>query len=327
MKIWIDIDNSPHVNFVSPLIHRLRKDGHEVILTTRRVFETAEMCDKYGLNAKVIGKHMGKNRLLKVSGYVYRLVVLYLWLPRFDVAFSLGGNTTSIVSSLRRNSKSISFSDNDISYKGVAFKLSNYFIVPKTFNIPENKNLKDKFIRFNGYKEEVYLDYLLSVSDSVEMPFEDYYVLRAENLKANYVPLDSVTIVPELLGRLKKENIVFLPRYDSDKEYVQGYDNVFVPKGPVNGVRLVANSKGVLTGAGTLAREAAMLGVPSVSFFPGTKLLSVDKNLFDEGRLFHSRDPEKIVEYIKSINQKSKSTGSQSDKFEVFYKQLIGAFQ
>jgi len=319
MKIWIDIDNSPHVNFVSPLIYRLRNDGHEVTLTTRNVFETAEMCEKYGLEAKVIGRHMGKNRLLKVIGYVYRLIILYFWLPTFDVSFSLGGNTTSIVSFFRKNSKSVSFSDNDISYKGIAFKLSDRFIVPKTFTIPESREFLGKLIRFDGYKEEVYLKYLLRIHKNVDLPFDEYYILRAENLKANYVPLDSTTIVPEILRLLQNENIVFLPRYDSDRDYVNGYGNVHIPSGPVNGVRLVANSKGVLTGAGTLAREAALLGVPSVSFFPGLKLLSVDKNLFDEEKLFHSRDPHQIVNYIQSSKDSFKLSKLEGDKFEAFY--------
>ena len=165
----------------------------------------------------------------------------------------------------------------------------------------------------------MYLKYLLRIHKNVDLPFDEYYILRAENLKANYVPLDSTTIVPEILRLLQNENIVFLPRYDSDRDYVNGYGNVHIPSGPVNGVRLVANSKGVLTGAGTLAREAALLGVPSVSFFHGLKLLSVDKNLFDEEKLFHSRDPHQIVNYIQSSKDSFKLSKLEGDKFEAFY--------
>jgi predicted glycosyltransferase len=57
-------------------------------------------------------------------------------------------------------------------------------------------------------------------------------------------------------------------------------------------------SKGVLTGAGTFAREAAALGVPAVSCFAGSKLLSVDVSLINEKRLFYTRDPQSAVDYI-----------------------------
>ena len=54
----------------------------------------------------------------------------------------------------------------------------------------------------------------------------------------------------------------------------------------------------------TFAREAACMGTPAVSFYPGNELLSVDEEMIRRGWMFHSRDPEEIVEYVLSSKRR-----------------------
>jgi predicted glycosyltransferase len=51
-----------------------------------------------------------------------------------------------------------------------------------------------------------------------------------------------------------------------------------------------------------MAREAACMGKPAVSFFPNT-LLSVDQQMIDNGQIFHSRSPIEILEYLESLSK------------------------
>ena len=140
MKIWIDFDNTPHVNVLLPIIKRLEKD-HEFILTSRDVFETVPMLKHYGIETIVIGTHKGKNRIKKIIGLVSRIIELMIKVPKFDIAFSLGGNTTSTISWLRRK-PSFVFSDNDISFKAPAYKFGSDFIFPFYFN---SERIEKKF--------------------------------------------------------------------------------------------------------------------------------------------------------------------------------------
>ena len=48
-----------------------------------------------------------------------------------------------------------------------------------------------------------------------------------------------------------------------------------------------------------MAREAACLGVPSVSFFAGAHLLTVDQSLVDAGKMFYSRNVEQIMQFLE----------------------------
>jgi hypothetical protein len=161
-----------------------------------------------------------------------------------------------------------------------------------------NKNL----YQYNGYKEDFYLaDYQPDSAFLDKLPFEHYVVVRPENIKASYVE-GRQSIVPELLKALdaKGYNILFLPRYESDRDYAQGIKNIYIPATAVNGMDACYYADAILTGAGTMAREAACLGVPSVSFFAGAHLLSVDQSLVDAGKMFFSRDVEHIMQYLES---------------------------
>ena len=75
-RIWIDIDNSPHVPFFIPIIEELRKRGDEVILTARDAYQVRELLELYRLPCKVVGRHYGKNRAAKILGTCVRATQL-----------------------------------------------------------------------------------------------------------------------------------------------------------------------------------------------------------------------------------------------------------
>src|ERR1700688_1775816 len=71
-KIWIDIDNSPHVPFFIPIIAELQKRGHKVLLTARDSYQVCELLEFHHLDCKVVGGHWGKNRFMKTLGTLVR---------------------------------------------------------------------------------------------------------------------------------------------------------------------------------------------------------------------------------------------------------------
>jgi len=70
MKIWIDLDNTPHVPFFKPIIRELERCGHTVAVTARDAFQVCEMAERLGVPCTKVGRHYGKNRFLKVWGWV-----------------------------------------------------------------------------------------------------------------------------------------------------------------------------------------------------------------------------------------------------------------
>ena len=66
-KIWIDLENSPHVPFFKPIIEELEKRGHSVVLTARDCFQVCELADLFHMKYKRIGHHYGKHTLAKIT--------------------------------------------------------------------------------------------------------------------------------------------------------------------------------------------------------------------------------------------------------------------
>src|ERR1700704_1484861 len=67
-KIWIDLDNSPHVPFFVPIIAELKERGYEVLLTSRDNAQVLDLLKSKGLKCKAYGRHYGKNKVLKILG-------------------------------------------------------------------------------------------------------------------------------------------------------------------------------------------------------------------------------------------------------------------
>lgn len=307
MKIWFDITNTPHVNVLLPIFKHIAA-GNELLISARNFSETLPLLKKNDIHPIIVGNHKGKNKVKKVSGLIIRAIELQRKIPYYDVSFSLGGSYTSILSKLRIK-PSIMFSDNDISFKDPACRFGSCFIFPSCFDteylIKKYHISTENIYKFDGFKEDIYIaDYKPDTNFANQLPFTDFITIRPENLKASYVPTNSRTIVPDLFEVFKNENILFLPRYPEERKYAKGYNNIFIPEQPLNGLDVCYYSIAMLTGAGTFAREASLLGTPSVSFFPGKKFLSVDKVMQQKGLQFKSRNPSDIYNYVKSSRKR-----------------------
>src|ERR1700677_2117937 len=71
-KVWIDLENSPHVPFFRPIIDELEARGYSVTLTARDCFQVVELADMVKLRYKKVGRHYGKNSFAKVLGLCIR---------------------------------------------------------------------------------------------------------------------------------------------------------------------------------------------------------------------------------------------------------------
>lgn len=312
MNIWYDITNTPQVHFLLAIDNILKEIGvvDSVIYSARDFSETTKMLeDRIGEdNFTVIGSHYGKSYLNKVLGLFKRFIGVYNMPFKFDLSISCGSECAIWTSYIKRK-KSIAFGDNDLARQWTYAPMVSYAFFPTAIptNILEKQGLKGKLYQYNGYKEDVYLAYYKPSTDFLlKLPFEHYVVVRPENVMANYIRKSSLkSIVPELLQRLTKQgyNVLYLPRYTHDRAFADGLNNIFIPEKPINGLDACFYADAVLTGAGTFAREAACLGIPSFSFFLGERLLSVDEQLIKEGRMFYSRCPDDIIKRLIVSNK------------------------
>lgn len=324
VRVWIDIKNSHEPAFFRPFLKNF--SDHEFIISSRKYAEIQSLLDRLQIDHKVVGKHYGGNKVKKMAGLAVRDALLFLKIPGFGVSLS-HGSINAIHAAKMRLKTVISFTDNETASLGnkISFRFVDYLITPNA--VPINSLVKegakkDNLIQFNGFKEDIYLaDFKPDPEFLSNLPFDDFITLRPEALQAAYVK-ETRSIVPDLIKAFNKEgvNVLYLPRYNTDRTFAKG-SNVFMPPAALNGLDICYYSNAILTGSGTFAREAACMGTPAVSFYP-EKLLAVDQRMVDDGKIFHSRDPEEIADYVLSSKKRvvdiSRSKRVQKEVFTIF---------
>jgi len=307
---WLDLASPSHPLFFQGLL----SDVTDVRFRTsvRRKTETIELAREAGFEFGVLGRDFD-NVALRTMGVPLRTVQLGFQAPSADVSLS-ARNAMCVLASRARGMPSIHFSDNDITAYAETPLVERLFcrfrsyatrhVVPSAFQTSELTRWgvdPERIHTYDGYKEDIYVaNFEPDETFTEALPFDRYVVVRPEALGAAYVD-ETETLVPALLRALHAvgRNVVYLPRRPADRPHADPYDSdrVYVPDDALNGLQLAWHSDGVLTGSGTMAREAACAGKPAVSFFPGP-LLSVDRQMVADGMVFHSRDPDAIVDHL-----------------------------
>jgi len=315
MKIWVDLANSPQVLFFRPLIPEMERLAHEVIITSRYFAQTVELADQFGLVHTPVGGHGGK----KLGKIGMTLLDRGQKLFRFGLGrkFDLALSHNSYAQSLAARALGIPFvTSMDYEHQPanhICFRLARRVVVPEFFPKDDLKRFgvkAHKTARYRGTKEEVYL------SDFEPQPgfrstlniAEDkiLVVMRPPGTWALYHHFEN-PLFDLALGHVVKTSetqIVFLPRIASQGDAVKdlGYSNVFVPPHALDGPNLMYCADLVISGGGSMNREAAVLGTPTYSLFKG-KLAAVDRYLIEQGRMIHI-DSEEGIERV-SVRKKN----------------------
>jgi predicted glycosyltransferase len=305
-KVWIDLENSPHVPFFRPIIKELEDRGCDVVLTARDCFQVCELADMAGMNYRKIGHHYGKNSLAKVAGLGIRVLQMAPFVLREKPVVSVShGSRSLLVLSALLGIPSINIAD----YEHADHRLTTWLgsvkkkwvltpdvIPPEIFE--KHGMLKDHILHYPGIKEDVYTPFFLpdsSLKEKLGLQSTDIVVtIRPPATEAHYHNPESEKLllaVFELVGSHPDVKTVLLPRTPrQEAELRQARPDLFasqrilVPKHAVDGLDLIWYSDVVISGGGTMNREAAALGVPVYSLFRGT-MGAVDKHLAETGKL------------------------------------------
>lgn len=311
MNIWIDLTNSPHVNFFAAMIKELQAK-HNVILTCRPLANTMDMMHMNGFQYHVIGKHYGANKVKKTLGFVLRILQLLVFLrkKKIDVAISHSSFYSPVVARLL-GIRSIYLNDNEhAAGNKISFLFTNQVMVPEYLNVKKLKSRwlnPAKIIQYPGFKEGIYLwSYNNNQKDkeSKNQNSRKRIYIRSEPWTAQYYKSEK-NFMDELLVELKdKYNVTLLLRGEKQRQYYiqQKFFNIKIPE---NSAKLsdIINRCDLFIGAGgTMTREAAILGVPTISIYQD-KLLDVDKHLLQMGLMIHR--PKLNAEFVRKYLEKN----------------------
>jgi len=315
-KIWIDLDNSPHVPFFAPIIKELENRGHFVLVTARDFAQVTQLVELMHLRCKIIGRHYGKNTILKMAGVAVRATQLasIVLRSRPDLAVSHGSRAQLLLSAvLRVPAVIIDDYEHSIDFK---FIRPSWMIAPEV--IPSGSwGMPDGCVlRYPGIKEDVYVPQFtpdptiltrLNLSENCIL-----VTLRPPASHAHYHNPESDAIFAEVVNWLvREENVVtvLLPRTPSQEHEVREQwathftsRKLLVPSRAVDGLNLIWHSDLVISGGGTMNREAAALHVPVYSTFRG-KIGAIDQYLVEQKRLVLIESVSNIRSHIKLVKR------------------------
>lgn len=328
-KIWIDLENSPHVPFFIPIIRELERRGCEVVLSARDCFQVCELADLAKLKYRTIGRHYGKHPIAKLVGLAIRVLELVPFFVRERPTISIShGSRSLIVLSAIMGVPSITLTD----YEYADFRLTQWLgskhkkwiitpdVIPSEI-YTKHGMLQEHVLHYPGIKEDVYVPFFRPNPTLVEAlglsNAKVIVTLRPPATEAHYHNPESERLlfaVLQLLKRHPEVKTILLPRTAHQESEIRGLEpelfnqgRIVVPPHAVDGLDLMWYSDLVISGGGTMNREAAALSIPVYSLFRG-KLGAVDRDLARRGRLILLQTESDVYSKLKLVQKEKRAT-------------------
>ena len=318
LKVVIDI-LTPKQCMMFQLLHaELLERGHEVLMTTRGYREVDEIIEMRGIEAIVVGRHGGKSLKMKLLESVNRIAGLVPVYEEFspDVVVSFSSPEAARASfGLGTPHLCISDSPHAEAVMKLTIPLSETLMTPwmipkeawtghgiKPESIMRYKALdpwawlKD-FEPDRGVLEEIDIDTAKPV-----ITIRSAEIFAAYLLQTNRGESPIKSLIQGLTGLEQDAQIVVIPRYREQASALRGsYDgDVIVPEKAVDGPSLLHFSDLFIGAGGTMSAEAAILGVPTISCYPGKPTL-VELFLVEQGLNERETNLESLVEKASGI--------------------------
>jgi len=251
-----------HVRYGCAIAKRLRSLGYQIILTTREHPDTVAVANILGEEIRVVGKYDPTSPFTRLQESVKRellfcemfkenvpdFAISHQSIEACRVAFGLG---VPIISTA------------DAPHAEAANKLTLNLInvlitsraIPKRFY--QNYGIR-RILQFDGVDEVAWIK-----GYKPKLRFEEYgkplIVVRQTETRASYA-YGERDVTEEMARKLTSlGQVVFLPRYDK-----RSRKGLVVPQEFVDTVSLAAKADLVVSVGGTMAREAALQGTPSI---------------------------------------------------------------
>ena len=213
-------------------------------------------------------------------------------------------------------------------------------IAPEVIDDPDKAaNFKMGLRGYRGLKEDVYVASFKpdpTFLKTLDLNEEDILAtIRPPATEAHYHNPESEKLfyeVVEFLGSIPDLRMVILPRNEkTQREMIYATwpkwceeRRIIVPDHAVDGLNLVWYSDLVVSGGGTMNREAAALGVPVYSIFRG-KIGAVDHYLAEKGRLILIETVHDVRARIQPTRRLKEEKTDFSDRTAL--KDIMGAIE
>jgi predicted glycosyltransferase len=306
MKIWLDCSNSPHPLLFAPVARELAERGHEVAVTVRDHAQTVELARERWPAAEVVdGRRVSVARAATAVELATRVIALGRWARRTRPDVALSHNSYAQIAAARALGipalTAMDYEHQPANH--LAFRLARRILLPEIVparTVERQGARPSKVRRYDGLKEELYLaDFEPDphVLERLGVARGNVLVVaRSGATRAAYHGYED-RLLSDALARLARRpdvTLVVLARHPEHRRELESLGgNVIVPREAVDSRSLLREADVFLGAGGTMTREAALLGIPTLSLFGG-KQAAADQWLERAGRLRRLVAPEQV---------------------------------
>jgi predicted glycosyltransferase len=279
---------------------------------------TIELLRLEGFTYQIVGRHYGRNPIKKIIGFIIRVMQLYKFLKDRapDVSISHSSFYSPVVSRVL-GIKSVYINDNE--YAGgniISFRFADIIMVPEfveTKKVVSQGAKMTKLCKYPGVKEGIYLWHIEQGEIKKKYDnlnnYKKIIYIRPEPWSAQYYKGEINFLDKLILALRDRYTVIILPRGTEQIHYYKQpkFSGIIVSEKSVRLLDIMKNCDLFIGAGGTMTREAAVLGVPTISVYQD-KLLDVDKYLIRNGFMLHRKHLEvEDIQKILSLNRKAVS--------------------
>lgn len=305
-RIWIDLDNTPHVPLFAPVIRELESRGFTTFVTARDAYQTCDLAELLGVIHTRVGRHYGKRLILKVGGTVLRAAQLAAAVgPRGACLAVSHGSRSQMLAARLIGVPSLALYDYE--HVGRSPMAPTWVMTPSVIPDDAMRRVSSRILHYDGIKEDLYVPSFepdASLRTRLGLDESDVVVLlRPPASEAHYHNARTGAMFSATLQHLAHTpavKAIIVPRNARQSQQIEADWGRLISQGKFlllrhaeNGLNLIWHADVVVSGGGTMNREAAAMGVPVFSIFQG-EIGAVDRWLTAQGRLTLLDGPEEL---------------------------------
>jgi uncharacterized protein len=290
MNILIDICHPAHVNFFKTAVYQLEEKGHHILITVlnrgklpviaKDVFKEYEI--------KIINRHRGKKLSILFEANIFKFFTLFWICLKFrpDIGLSAGSFVLGAVLKIF-GKPNIQFDDDPERKMNVLLEkiTSTFLFFPVFYNETSKKTGKYYALKEWSYLSPHYINPDPEIVSNYGIKIKEYIFVREVSVSTlNYT--DQPGNIIASVAKLFPHEMKVLLSLENKSTASQYPDHWIILKEPVNDIHsLIYFSKIVISSGDSMAREGAMLGVPSI--YCGIREMAANKVMIDKKMLLH----------------------------------------
>jgi predicted glycosyltransferase len=275
VDVWLDSVTPKDSLLICSLLPSLKAKGYKTIVTAKKQTQTTEILGLLGIDYTCVGEYgitlEEKLRVEQKRTLQFLDIFDKIGMPK---VLWTHGDVSAIRTAFGLQIPIVYSNDTIHAYHvaRLVCPLVNWLVAPlpfgkswSRFGIP-----KSKITLYDGVEEAAWLPRkpeLGQPENLKELSEKNRVVLfRNAEYKASYckdVKVDAWKLIEEIS---KLATVVYLPRYEEEREELKNLRNVWVPPKTVLAFQLMPFVDAVVGSGGTLCRESALMGVPTINF-------------------------------------------------------------